>query len=313
MSVLSTTNYQKDDYPVNILRNLALSKVQTSHIFYADSDFFISTNLYTVLHEDFVKEHLIQDAKLALVVPAFQIRQYCSKRPILPPDVDPLTQPECRDDNIPRVPKDFDSLTEMLISHKASAFDPTNRGGHGSTSYKEWFRMGEGDMWDIPCILSNRYEPYLAVRYCHDYPPYQPAFTGYGKNKMTQIMHMRHTGYVFSQLGGVFVCHYPHPYAPARESWNAGMDLRKLWIYNDTFITQTYGGPVDWTKFKRGQVDKIFIEFKKWLHSQVPDQARTPMCPDAFQDDMKLWLNTEDAPPGQRDFLLHPQVEPVAQ
>ena len=168
-------------------------------------------------------------------------------------------------------------------------------------------------MWDLPCILSNRYEPYLATRYCKEYPPYQTAFTGYGKNKMTQIMHMRHVGYVFSQIGGVFVVHYPHPYAPSRESWNSGIDLRRLWLYNRTFFDQINGGTkVDWTVFKRGQVDKIFLEFKKWLSAEVPESPRTPMCPDAFNDDVKLWLNEEDAPPDQRELLLHPRREPVA-
>jgi len=318
--------HQSHDYPVNTLRNLALSKVQTSHIMYADSDFFVSTNLYQVLHGQFIKQQLASDSKLALVVPAFQIGQICKHIPTLPQGVDPLTQPECREDNLPRMPKDIDALTQMLLKHRASAFDPTNRGGHGSTSYKEWFQMTEGDLWDLPCILSNRYEPYVATRFCKEYPPYQPAFTGYGKNKMTQVMHMRHVGYVFSQVGGVFVVHYPHPYAPSRETWNSGIDLRRIWLYNHTLLNQmmTMGGKsssssstdavitIDWTRFKRGQVDKIFLEFKKWLHAQVPESVRTPMCPDAFNDDVKLWLNKEDAPPNQREMLLHPRKEPVA-
>jgi len=137
-----------------------------------------------VLHDEFVRKQLASDSKLALIVPAFQIRQQCKSidLSIVNPD---QTEPECREENIPRVPRTMDDLTELLVSHKASAFDPTNRGGHGSTSYREWFRMEDGDLWDIPCILSNRYEPYLAARYCTDYPPYQEVFTGYGKNKMT--------------------------------------------------------------------------------------------------------------------------------
>jgi hypothetical protein len=160
----------------------------------------------------------------------------------------------------------------------------------------------------------------VATRFCKEYPPYQPAFTGYGKNKMTQVMHMRHVGYVFSQVGGVFVVHYPHPYAPSRETWNSGIDLRRIWLYNHTLLNQMFGvsdsSPdaisIDWTRFKRGQVDKIFFEFKKWLLSEVPDSVRTPMCPDAFNDDVKLWLNKEDAPLNQREVLLHPRKEPVA-
>ena len=107
------------------------------------------------------------------------------------------------------------------------------------------------------------------------------------------------------------MCHYPHPTAASRETWNAGRDLRKLWIYNRTHVDNTFG-PVDWTTYKRGQVDKLFVEFKKWLRNEMSDQERTPMCQDAFNDDVKLWLNDEDAPLDQRENLLHPPREPVA-
>lgn len=299
ISVLSTNSYGKDNYPVNTLRNLALQQVKTSHIMYVDSDFFVSPNLFTVLHDIDVKKKLSEDFKLALVVPAFQVRQACKKQ---------SSEYECRLDSVSRIPKDVDELIRMVIGHKATAFDPTNRGGHGSTSYLEWARMNPGDLRDIPCILSNRYEPYLAVRYCKDYPPYQEVFTGYGKNKMTQIMQMRHTGYVFSQVGGVFLCHYPHPEAASRESWKEGDQIRSLWIHNRTAAEEMYG-PIDWTKYKRGQVDKIFIEFKKWLRNEVPETARTPIAGESYDDDVKLWLNDEDAPSRQRELLLHPSPE----
>ena len=296
LSALSTINYGKGNYPINTLRNLALQQVKTTHIMYVDSDFFVSPNLFSVLHHSDIKKRLAKDYKLALVVPAFQIRQKCKKT---------LSEYDCRLDNMKRIPKDVDELLPTVISHKTSAFDPTNRGGHGSTSYIEWARMNPGDLRDIPCILSNRYEPYLAVRYCKDYPPYQEIFTGYGKNKMTQIMQMRHTGYLFAQVGGVFLCHYPHPEAASRESWKEGDVVRNLWIRNRTAAEESYG-PIDWTKFKRGQVDKIYIEFKKWLRAEVPDTARTPIASEPYEDDVKLWLNDEDAPLGQRELLQHP-------
>lgn len=296
ISALSSINYEKDNYPINTLRNLALQQVKTTHIMYVDSDFFVSPNLYSVLHDGSIKKRLAEDYKLALVVPAFQIRQQCKKK---------LPEFECRLDNIKVIPKDVDELISTVLSHKTSAFDPTNRGGHGSTSYLEWARMNPGDLRDIPCVLSNRYEPYLAVRYCKDYPPYQEIFTGYGKNKMTQIMHMRHTGYLFAQVGGVFLCHYPHPEAASRESWKEGDAVRTLWIRNRTAAETSYG-PIDWTKFKRGQVDKIYIEFKKWLRAEVPDTARTPIASEPYEDDVKLWLNDEDAPIRQRELLQHP-------
>jgi len=298
ISVLPSENYGRDNYPVNKLRNLALQQVKTSHIMYVDSDFFVSPNLLSVLNNDTIREKFARDARLALVVPALQIPQKCEKK----------TEHDCRVENIQRMPHDVDELMAMVRQRQATAFDPSNRGGHGSTSYMQWARMNAGDLRDIPCILSNRYEPYLAARYCRDFPPYQEAFTGYGKNKMTQIMQMRHTGYVFLQLGGVFLCHYPHPPAASLETWKDGIEVRKLWLSNRTAAEETFG-PIDWTKYKRGQVDKIFIEFKKWLKHEVPEHARTPKATSKFNDDVKLWLNDQDAPSSTQELLLHPLSE----
>lgn len=293
-SVLSKKNFENMGYPVNALRNLAFRNVYTTHFMYADIDFWVSSNLHDILNLEFVRRELANDAKLALIIPAFQIRRKCSDLDwtTFNPETEP--EPECRDENIPRMPLNMEDLTELLVNHQASAFDPTNRGGHGSTSYREWFRMSDGELWDIPCILSNRYEPYVAARWCDAYPPYQEVFTGYGKNKMTQIMQMRHEGYIFSQVGGVFVCHYPHPVAQSREIWNSGRDERKLYAENRTAFVETFGKDYDWTQFKRGQVDKLFVEYKRWLRAKVPNQERTPMCQDQFNDDLKLWLSESD-------------------
>jgi hypothetical protein len=319
-SVLRQTTFHDAGYPVNALRNLAFSKITTSHFMYADIDFWVSTNLYEVLNLEFVRTELTNDPKLALIVPAFQIRRKCTDldwatfEETKDADADAnanaaggagqslaaATEPECREANIPRMPSTFDDLTELLVNHQSSAFDPTNRGGHGSTSYREWFRMSHGELWDIPCILSNRYEPYVAARWCDAYPPYQEVFTGYGKNKMTQIMQMRRSGYIFSQVGGVFVCHYPHPVGSSREIWNAGREERKLYTQNRTEFESSiekhgHGPDFDWTQYKRGQVDKLFVEYKRWLEDTIPPtKARTAMCEDQFNDDLKLWLNKDD-------------------
>lgn len=100
-------------------------------------------------------------------------------------------------------------------------------------------------------------------------------------------MQMRHTGYDFSQLGGVFVVHYPHLESKHREVWNQGRALRKtLSQNNNESATEKF----DWTKYKRGKVDKIFLEFKIWLREQVREAARVSLCENAFNDDERLWV-----------------------
>lgn len=175
LQTVKKTTYDPDgtEYPVNLLRNLALSVVKTSHIVYADVDFWPSSDLYSILSKETIKEQLASDSKLATVIPAFQMERLCRE------------YRDCRENNIPKMPKHKEALMWLIGRRAASAFDPSNPGGHGSTKFVTWKDQETATFVDLPCIKSNRYEPYLVVRYCSELPPFQEGFTGYGKNKMT--------------------------------------------------------------------------------------------------------------------------------
>eukprot|EP00957_Ditylum_brightwellii_P192205 14630903-Ditylum_brightwellii.AAC.2 len=170
VQTLSTQNYDKGEYPVNKLRNMALSAVQTSHVMYIDIDFWESFNLFSTLSSPSVTYELANDAQLAIVVPAFQLMRQCRE------------YRECPEKNIPVMPSTQEELFNLVQEKQVFMFDPTNAGGHGSTLYKEWaMEQYVGDLLELPCIKSNRYEPYLAFRYCEELPPFQEQFNGYGK------------------------------------------------------------------------------------------------------------------------------------
>ena len=114
----SEKDVPEGEYAVNALHNLALCGVFTSHLFYANVDFWESKNLYKTLHSSFVKEQLSQDSKLALVVPAFQIAPQCHK------------EGDCQIENMVNMPKTKEELIKMVKRHKPGAFDVTNRGGY---------------------------------------------------------------------------------------------------------------------------------------------------------------------------------------
>ena len=82
------------------------------------------------------------------------------------------------------MPKDKEELIN-LIQKKAVSTTQLGTNGHSSTKYKTWMNQKTGTFVDLPCFKSNKYEPYLTVRYCSDLPPFQEGFTGYGKNKIT--------------------------------------------------------------------------------------------------------------------------------
>ncbi|KAL7525027.1 hypothetical protein ACHAWF_001175 [Thalassiosira exigua] len=164
------------EYPVNSLRNLALSRVKTSHVVYADVDFWPSADLHDVLSLPVVRKGLAKDSKLAAVIPAFQLNRLCDE------DDDNW---DCRRRNIHSMPRDREGLLFLETKRKVSRFDPWNLEGHGTTRYQTWRDQARGTFVDLPCVKSNRYEPYLTVRWCNALPPFQEGFTGYGKNKMT--------------------------------------------------------------------------------------------------------------------------------
>lgn len=299
---------QKDeDYPVNKLRNLAISAITTTHFLYIDVDFWVSTNLYSSLITVF-REKKYQSKKtkinpnenqLAVVVPAFQIHRGCRE------------YRDCRSENLQKMPENVLDLIQSIKDHDCLPFDPTNKHGHGSTMYKEWLEsqlkeqatgIPLDEMIALPCIHSDRYEPYVVLRYCDTLPPYQQEFVGYGKNKMTWIMHLQHYGYQFvhSLLNGGFLVHYPHLDSPVRQSWNDGpeMIIRKKVTPE---LLRTVEQNLDWMKYKRGQVDALYVKFRHWLQTQ-PASIRegdygTPYCPDADENriiqDEKLWVSTD--------------------
>ena len=163
VQVVSKSRYDPSgkEYPVNILRNMAISAVKTSHIVYADIDFWPSADLHDILSKNEMKERFAKDAKLATIIPVFQMFRRCKE------------YKDCQEKNIPMMPKDKESLINLIKKREASTFDPTNIGGHGSTKYITWRDQSPATFVELPCIKSNRYEPYLTFRYCSELPPFQ--------------------------------------------------------------------------------------------------------------------------------------------
>ncbi|OEU11690.1 hypothetical protein FRACYDRAFT_157236, partial [Fragilariopsis cylindrus CCMP1102] len=278
-----------NDYPVNKLRNLALRAVRTTHILYIDIDFWTSANLYnTLVHNPQIKQQLYQDPKLVLVIPAFQLQRIsnCTDE-----------TKDCRTEHVPLMPHTFQELSEGIQNKKITIFDPTNRGGHGSTDYAKWFQQPSGSLSPIDCLKSHRYEPFVVIRYCREItPPFQSIFSGYGKNKMTWMMQVIRSGFVFAQLGGVYVIHYPHQLSSSRMNWNTSpkqlQQSQQHQNYNVRRPKQSDGDTINFQNYKRGQTDLLYLEFKNWLEETIPStNIRVPMCPTAQDDDNKLWID----------------------
>ena len=258
----------------------------------------VSTGLHDRLMESNVRQELASDDRLAIVVPAFQTNSVCGEGQL------------CDYKNIQLMPSTMRELNKLLHQKKGSPFDPTNWQGHRTTNYPAWFQLGESELYEIPCFKSNRYEPYIAFRYCAggagigagaDYwrlPPFQTAFSGYGKNKLTWIMHLRHNGYMFKTLGKAYIIHYPHLESKARVEWNKRPEQLKPHMKPSQLVAasgnSSGSSSVNWLEFKRGAIDALYIKFTTWLET-LQDKSRVPICEHVGGDGVELWANVNES------------------
>jgi len=270
------------DYPVNHLRNLGIGLVRTSHFIVADVDFVPSRGLYAELLRH--GSLMLSDLTLALVVPAFQRRGgSCTSVPtcralaaqtnFIPATLEELQQ--CMAGNSSSTPTVSTARLMTNSSRRLRSRSSTgnrsrgssgcivfqadnNYDGHSTTRSSDW--LAASAHWLAPkpltCFESNRYEPYLVLStWGAATPRYDEQFTGYGKNKIQFVNHVRFAGFQFAVLPREFLMHFPHPKSSAKLAW-----LRNSTLHQ--------------------QVDNQFVAFLKKLTKEYSGvrSSMTPIC-----------------------------------
>jgi len=240
-------------YPVNTLRNMGLQSVpnSTTHIFSIDVDFVPSRGLEEAITNSVMMFSNVQEA---IVVPAFEIIDDASK-------IEEEDDGEDNDDN--SIPAALPDLIECVAKDKCTIFQQRdNPDGHSSTETEAWLRGkyyensydGKKNLKKYPrqirCFDSPRYEPYVVLRWCPNSvtPLYDERFTGYGKNKIEYVTHLRYMKYSFVVLpAGEYIIHLPHGQSKAKVAWEGNVDGRHMdmdVLYHKVFLrelTQRYG------------------------------------------------------------------------
>ncbi|CAN0462058.1 unnamed protein product, partial [Ascophyllum nodosum] len=233
-------------YPVNRLRNVAVRAVTTTHFLMTDIDIWPDVNAYQALHMRYrLETERLEDARNAIVFSAFSRRRFCE-------DEDCLTYAE-------DVPETITQLKPCLESNTCGRFDAANQSGQGTAYVYYWRSMlrqpNQRTLEHILCFKSHRFEPYLVVRKSAILPAFDERFTGYGKNKIQWINHLRYSGFSFYVMPVNFVIHAPHPKSEAKTVWE-----------------KTGGG-------KQGKgnkvMDQIFESFMKELREEKGEEAST--------------------------------------
>jgi hypothetical protein len=239
------------DYPVNRLRNLALSHVKTTHSITMDGDLLVSPNLHEALLAH--RAVLASDIKAALVIPAFEVRNVCEPKS----NTDSTL---CRKLHVSMVPNTKKQLLQSYappVKNNTWAskvnymqfLDIAWEHAHSTTCPSSWPNQSASELFPVTCVTSDWYEPYLAIRYCRDTPPFQEAFAGFGENKVTWMKQVRRTGFRLFRIGDGFTIHVPHLKSPA--------------FFNHK---------------KHKMNVTIKQAFHRWMKANVKDEHRMPLC-----------------------------------
>ncbi|OQV20059.1 Glycosyltransferase-like protein LARGE2 [Hypsibius exemplaris] len=169
-------------YPVNYLRNVALSQANTPFVFLTDIDFLPMYGLYDVLKDAIVQTDLLNQETKALVVPAFETQRYRFS-----------------------FPANKSELLPMVASGDVIAFrwDIWPK-GHGATNFSRW--MEATSTYTVE--WEPDYEPYIVVN--RNVPRYDNRFGGFGWNKVSHLMMLAVKGYELIVLPNAFIIHMPH-------------------------------------------------------------------------------------------------------
>ncbi|XP_062512933.1 xylosyl- and glucuronyltransferase LARGE2s-like [Corticium candelabrum] len=168
-----------DFYPVNYLRNVALSQVKTGFVFLSDIDFLPMYGLYDYLRK---VVSMMDMNKKALIVPAFETLRYRLA-----------------------FPKSKSQVLSMLDQGLLYTFrEHVWTRGHAPTNFARWrtattpYRVH----WE------RDFEPYVVVQ--SNVSRYDERFVGFGWNKVSHIMELDVQGYDFIVLPNAFTIHMPH-------------------------------------------------------------------------------------------------------
>jgi hypothetical protein len=200
-----------------------------------------------------------------------------------------------------------------------------NPGGHSSTNTPLWLQMVAGsagaatddDLYNIPCFQSIKYEPYIVLRRSAALPLFDERFSGYGKNKIEFVQHLRFLDFSFVVLPELFLvrwsCCLSLSPLPSRMSKLLGGFIAAVpgWLQCHYFCAARLGGLfrscrvscaravrmcvlvgqvhlphtksdafVKWLDTDYQRVDALFDEFVADLAVRYAGQYGTPMCGD---------------------------------
>ncbi|RLU22382.1 hypothetical protein DMN91_004660 [Ooceraea biroi] len=169
-------------YPINYLRNTAISHVSTPFVFQLDVDFLPQFGLYENLMNHINRLGIGEPDKVALIVPAFETERYR------------FTFPANKEELLKFLKRG------ILYTFRYHVWTQ----GHAATNYSFWRNSTES----YEVSWEPDFEPYMVVS--KSAPRYDTRFVGFGWNKVSFVTHLTALGYKYIVLPDTFIIHRPH-------------------------------------------------------------------------------------------------------
>eukprot|EP00123_Amoebidium_parasiticum_P010219 comp19964_c1_seq1/m.24331 comp19964_c1_seq1/g.24331 ORF comp19964_c1_seq1/g.24331 comp19964_c1_seq1/m.24331 type:complete len:614 (-) comp19964_c1_seq1:338-2179(-) len=195
-------------YPINTIRNIALTYVATEFVFLLDGDFVPNVGMY---------EHLMQNYKMlqgetnsCMTVPTFR-------------DLTPPGRPSV-------VPQTKNELMSAWRGKKVEPYDEKQRPHQAVVDFDKWATAWSD--YEVPYEFF--YEPYCVMS-MRNIPYFDNRFNYYGFDKAQHAFHLFRMGFKFKVLKDQFVVHKSHSLSPwAKKDKQGEQDWQKTW-FTDLF------------------------------------------------------------------------------
>ncbi|KAI7850905.1 glycosyl-transferase for dystroglycan-domain-containing protein [Circinella umbellata] len=224
------TNPDRLKYPINHLRNLAITAATTSHVFVMDADFTPLTSFYahakTKLLSALVEQH--NNDRVAMVIPCYAIIE------------------TRKDDPLPQNSAELQSLVKKGIAYIT---DPGS--GHGPTLALSMALDSPVSSLYYEVCYESQWEPYYIVPR-ETTPLYDARFRNQGGDKQSHALQLNALGFQFLVSHHAFILHKDH----SKMQWPGGgfsksQKEKTPWSYFGEFMRemeQLYGNNVRWPK-----------------------------------------------------------------
>jgi hypothetical protein len=252
------TQWPEWAFPINFLRNVAISRIRTDLFMYIEADFLPSPNLFSYILS--VKNEIDNKEFAAFVVMGFEDAEkklgLLSASPSLS-----FTMPF--------------NKQKLLENRVSLGIDRIHYRTHARLPWKTWEQLPSDNILLLAKEEVEEQEPYYVMKTTM-WIPYDEIFMGCGFDKFSQLIELRAAQYQFYLLPEGYILHLEPQDSSTpfrRKKWCINYDNPSADLKNEIFyerISWMYSAPPSHSRFRLPSEDFLHVRWK-------PQKICTPL------------------------------------